>query len=141
MAVILGSEEAREEREHTLSARLTDLDLWLSEAEAHVLKLGDEAGDLASIEAALSRAHSIEATVDKEINALRETMAGLNAGIRAQSEEAVEVKWRETSEALTAANARMPEWSVDLPPVGSSTVGSCELRSQQHERQHSSPQT
>jgi hypothetical protein len=107
LAAILGPEEARSERAHTLSGTLTDLDKSLSEAEACVLELGTDAGDLASIEATLTRARSIEAAVDKEINALRETMAGLNAEIRAQSEEAVEEKWRETWEALTAANARM----------------------------------
>lgn len=107
LVAILGPEETRAARERTLSATLTDLDQSLSEAEAHMLRLGADAGDLASIEAALTRARSIEAAVDKEINALRETMAGLNAEIRAQSEEAVEEKWRETVEALTAATARV----------------------------------
>lgn len=107
LVAILGPEETRVERERTLSAALADLDQSLSEAEAHVLRLGADAGDLESIEAALTRARSIEAAADKEINALRETMAGLNAEIRAQSEEAVEEKWRETVEALTAATARV----------------------------------
>jgi DNA repair exonuclease SbcCD ATPase subunit len=107
LVAILGAEETRAERERTLSATLTDLDQSLSEAEAYVLRLGADAGDLASIEAALTRTRSIEAAVDKEINALRETMAGLNAEIRAQSEDAVEEKWRETVEALTAATARV----------------------------------
>lgn len=107
LVAILGAEETRAERERTLSATLTDLDQSLSEVEAHVLRLGADAGDLASIEAALTRTRSIEAAVDKEINALRETMAGLNAEIRAHSEEAVEEKWRETVEALTAATARV----------------------------------
>ncbi|MBW8318668.1 MAG: AAA family ATPase [Arenimonas sp.] len=107
LAAILGPEEARAECERSLLATLTDLDQSLSEAEAHALKLGTDAGDLASIEAALTRARSIEAAVDKEINTLREAMAGLNAEIRAQSEEAVEEKWRETSEAHIAATARV----------------------------------
>lgn len=114
LAVILGPEDARSERERSLSATLTDLDQSLCEAEAHVLRLGDNAGDLASLEATLTRARSIEAAVDKEINALRETMAGLNAEIRAQSEEAVEEKWRETSEALTAANARVAAFQKEV---------------------------
>lgn len=107
LEAILGPVETRGERERTLSATLADLDQSLSQAEAHVLRLGENAGDLESIEAALTRARSIEAAVDKEINVLRETMAGLNAEIRAQSEEAVEEKWRETVEALTAATARV----------------------------------
>ncbi|CCE98528.1 conserved hypothetical protein (plasmid) [Sinorhizobium fredii HH103] len=107
LVAILGPEETHVERERTLSAALTDLEKSLSEAEAHVLRLGADAGDLESIAAALTRARSIEAAADKEINALRETMAGLNAEIRAQSEEAVEEKWRETVEALTAATAKV----------------------------------
>jgi hypothetical protein len=85
LVAILGQEETRGARERSLSATLADLDQSLSEAEAHVLRLGADAGDLASIEAALTRARSIEAAADKEINALRETMAGLNAEIRAHS--------------------------------------------------------
>lgn len=107
LVAILGPEETRGDRERTLSATQADLDQSLSQAEAHVLRLGESAGDLESIEAALTRARSIEAAADKEINALREDMAGLNAEIRAQSEEAVEEKWRETVEALTAATARV----------------------------------
>nr|WP_314092341.1 DNA-binding protein [uncultured Shinella sp.] len=107
LVAILGPEETRGARERSLSATLADLDQSLLEAEAHVLRLGENVGDLESIEAALTRARSIEAAADKEINALRETMAGLNAEIRAQSEEAVEEKWRETVEALTTATARV----------------------------------
>ncbi|WP_207544002.1 hypothetical protein [Sinorhizobium alkalisoli] len=70
-AAILGPEEARAERGRSLLATLIDLDQSLSEAEAHALKLGTDAGDLASIEAALTRARSVEAAVGKEINALR----------------------------------------------------------------------
>ncbi|MCZ8158882.1 MAG: AAA family ATPase [Rhizobiaceae bacterium] len=114
LAVVLGPEEARVERERSLLATLTDLDQSLSEAEDHALKLGTDAGDLASIEAALTRARSIEAAVDKEISALRETMAGLNAEIRAQSDEAVEEKWRETSEALAAATTRVAAFEKEV---------------------------
>jgi len=114
LAAVLGPEEACAERERALSSTLTGLDQSLSEAEAHALRVGADAGDLASIEAALTRARSIEAAVDKEINALRETMAGLNAEIRAQSEEAVEEKWRETVEALTAATARVEAFEREV---------------------------
>ncbi|WP_416798996.1 ATP-binding protein [Ciceribacter azotifigens] len=114
LAAILGPEEARAERERALSSTLTDLDQSLSEAEALALRVGADAGDLASIEAALTRARSIEAAVDKEINSLRETMAGLNAEIRAQSDEAVEEKWRETWDALTAATARVAAFEKEV---------------------------
>ncbi|PZR87721.1 MAG: DNA-binding protein [Stutzerimonas stutzeri] len=133
LAVILGPEEARAEREHTLSAKLSDLDKSLFEAEAHVLKLGEDAGDLASIEAALTRARSIEAAVDKEINTLRETMAGLNAEIRAQSDEAVEEKWRETSEALTAATARVATYEKEVAVLQRVTTALENARSEARE--------
>ncbi|PZU17863.1 MAG: DNA-binding protein [Shinella sp.] len=133
LAVILGPEEERAERERLLSATLADLDQSLSEAEAHVLKLGEDAGDLASIEATLTRARSIEAAVDKEINALRETMAGLNAEIRAQSEEAVEETWRETSEALTAANARVAAYEKEVAVLQRVTTALENARSEARE--------
>jgi len=133
LAVILGTEEARAERERALLATLTDMIQSLSEAEAHALKLGTDAGDLASIEAALTRARSIEAAVDKEINALRETMAGLNAEIRAQSDEAVEEKWRETSEALTAAIARMAAYEKEVAVLQRVTTALENARSEARE--------
>lgn len=133
LAVILGPEEVRAERERALLATLTDMDQSLSEAEARVLKLSEDAGDLASIEAALTRARSIEAAVDKEINALRETMAGLNAEIRAQSEEAVEEKWRETSEALTAATARVSAYEKEVAVLQRLTIALENARSEARE--------
>jgi hypothetical protein len=133
LAAILGPEEARAERERSLLATLTDLDQSLSEAQAHALTLGTDVGDLASIEAALTRARSIEAAVDKEINALRETMAGLNAEIRAQSDEAVEEKWRETSETLTAAIARVAAFEKEVAVLQRVTVAMENARSEARE--------
>jgi hypothetical protein len=66
----------------------------LSRYRAHAQRLGVAAADLDSVEATLKRSRSIEEATDREINTLRETMAGLNAEIRAQSDEAVEEKWR-----------------------------------------------
>ncbi len=133
LAVVLGPEEERAQRERFLSATLADLDQSLSEAEAHVRKLGEDAGDLASIEAALTRARSIETAVDKEINTLRVTMAGLNAEIRAQSDEAVEEKWRETSEALTAAIARVAAFEKEVAVLQRVTTALENARSEARE--------
>ncbi len=133
LAAVLGPEEARAERERSLAATLADLDQSLSEAEAHVLKLGRDAGDLPSIEAALTRARSIEAAVDKEINTLREAMAGLNAEIRAQSEEAVEEKWRESSEALNAATARVAAYEKEVAVLQRVTIALENARSEARE--------
>ncbi|HLP70267.1 MAG TPA: DNA-binding protein [Rhizobium sp.] len=133
LAAVLGPEEARAERERALSSTLTDLDQSLSEAEAHALRVGADAGDLASIEAALTRARSIEAAVDKEINVLRETMAGLNAEIRAQSDEAVEEKWRETWDALTAATARVAAFEKEVAVLQRVTAALENARSEARE--------
>ncbi|HEX2892121.1 DNA-binding protein [Vineibacter terrae] len=104
---ILGPQEARSEREKDLSSALTDLGRTLAEAEAHAEGLRDTAIDLESVEAALKRARSVEKAAGNEINTLREAIAGLNAEIRARSDEAVEETWCETAERLSAANARV----------------------------------
>lgn len=104
---ILGPQDARSEREKDLSSALTDLGRTLAEAEAHAEGLRGKAIDLESAEAALKRARSVEKAAGNEINTLREAVAGLNAEIRARSDEAVEETWRETVERLSAANARV----------------------------------
>jgi DNA repair exonuclease SbcCD ATPase subunit len=48
------------------------------------------------------------------VNSLRETIAGLTAEIRARSDEAVEEKWRETAEALSAATARVAAFEKEV---------------------------
>ncbi|NTF59424.1 AAA family ATPase [Agrobacterium rhizogenes] len=114
VVAILGPEEARGEREQALSNTLDDLDRTLVEADAHAKRLGAAAVDLESVEAALKRARSIEEATDREVNTLRETIAGLNAEIRAQSDEAVEEKWRETAEALSARMARAEAFEKEV---------------------------
>ncbi|MGV1760812.1 AAA family ATPase [Rhizobium sp. A22-96] len=111
---ILGPEEARGEREQALLNTLDDLDRTLVEADAHAKRLGAAAVDLESLEATLKRTRSIEEATDREVSTLRETIAGLNAEIRAQSDEAVEEKWRETAEALSAAMARAQAFEKEV---------------------------
>src|SRR3546814_12164104 len=45
---------------------------------------------------------------------LRETLARLNAQIGARSDEAVEESWRETAEALSAAQARVAAFEQEV---------------------------
>ncbi|UVD60430.1 AAA family ATPase (plasmid) [Rhizobium sp. Pop5] len=111
---ILGPEEGRVGRAQVLSNTLADLDVALSKSETHIAKLDSAAVDLDAVEAALKRALSIEQATDREINALREIMAGLNAEIRAQSDEAVEEKWREAAEAYSAAKARAEAFEKEV---------------------------
>jgi DNA repair exonuclease SbcCD ATPase subunit len=111
---ILGPEDARGEREKTLSDTLDDLGRMLVEAEAHAERLRAATADVDSVEAALKRARSVEEAAEKEISTLRETVAGLNAEIRARSDEAVEEKWCETAEALSAAKARVEAFEKEV---------------------------
>jgi DNA repair exonuclease SbcCD ATPase subunit len=111
---ILGPDEACSQREQALSIKLDELDRARAEAEANADKLRAAAIDLDSAEAALRRVRSVEEAAEKEVNSLRETIAGLNAEIRARSDEAVEEKWRETAEALSAATARVAAFEKEV---------------------------
>jgi len=110
----LGPAETREARKATLSASFAAHESTVAQAEAIAERLRMEAGDLESAEAALRRATSVHEAAEKEIALLRETIAGLNAEIRARAEEAVEEKWREITEALAAAQARVTAFEKEV---------------------------
>ncbi|MGQ4273747.1 AAA family ATPase [Terrihabitans sp. B22-R8] len=103
---ILGPPEGRVEREQALSARWEELEGELTALGERVEALRARVADLETAEAVLKRARSIEEAVEKEANILRQQIAELNGRIRTSADEAVEEKWRETSDALSAARAR-----------------------------------
>ncbi|ODN71057.1 hypothetical protein [Methylobrevis pamukkalensis] len=109
---LLGPENVRTDRESALAAAFADLDVAFAGAEAQAARLRAAAGDLESAEAALKRARSVADAAEKEAGALRETIAGLNAAIRAKSDEAVEELWRETAtrSALPSGVWRPSRW-------------------------------
>jgi len=111
---ILGPEATRGDREKALADTLDAHDQSLAAAEAHFATLRAGAVDLQSAGAALARARSIEEAAEKEAGTLRETVAGLNAEIRTRSDEAVEETWRETGEALAAAQGRVAAFEKDI---------------------------
>lgn len=111
---ILGPEEEREAREQGLVQALDDRERSRADAETHAEKLRATTIDLDSAEAALRRARSVEDAAEKEMNLLRETVAGLNAEIRTRSDEAVEERWRETTEALSAATAHVVAFEKEV---------------------------
>lgn len=111
---ILGIEENRLERQHLMSEKLSFLDGQLAEKEAEAIKKRAEAVDLASAEATLKRVRSAADAAEKEVSGLRETIAGLTAEIRARSEDAVEEKWREAVDALSAAIARVSAFEKEI---------------------------
>lgn len=110
----LGPEDGRAERQQELSGQLDEAVRKLEADRAELQKLRDSAADLESVEAALRRARSVEEAAEKEAAALRETTAELNGLIRALADDAVEEKWHETREALSAANARVAAFEKEV---------------------------
>lgn len=111
---VLGPAEEREAREQDLMKALDDWDRSRADAEEHVERLRAATVDLDFAEAALKRARSVDEAAEKEMHLLRETVAGLNAEIRTRSDEAVEEKWRETTEALSAAATRVVAFEKEV---------------------------
>lgn len=111
---ILGPEEERAAREQQLVKVRDDRERSRAEAETDAKKLSDTVTDLESAEAALKRARSVEEASEKEIHRLRETIAGLNAGIRARADEAVEERWRESADARSAATVRVAAFEKEI---------------------------
>lgn len=111
---ILGPAETREWRGRELRTRLTERKAALAEAQRDVDTLRDHALDPESVDATLRRVRSVEQAAEAEIQQLRETLAGLNAGITARSEDAVEEAWREVVEALSAAEARVTAFEHEV---------------------------
>ena len=111
---VLGPEEARDERERALSTTLDECTRAYAEAEAHEQGLRAVAVDLESCEAALTRARSVEASAQTQANGLRQEIAELQGRIRAYSADAVEEEWREASDALAAAKARVEAFEREV---------------------------
>jgi hypothetical protein len=112
--VTLGPEDGRADRQRELSGQLDEAVRKLEADRAELQKLRDSAADLESVEAARRRARSVEEVAEKEAAALRETIAELNGLIRALADDAVEEKWHETREALSAANARVAAFEKEV---------------------------
>lgn len=114
VVAILGPADERDQRGQDLADRLEGLATSLTDAQARVDEQRTAALDLDASEATLSRVRSGEQAAETEIQQLRETLAGLNAQISARSDEAVEENWRETAEALTAAQARVAAFEQEV---------------------------
>jgi DNA repair exonuclease SbcCD ATPase subunit len=114
VAAVLGEEAQQGEREAVLQRTLASLERDVAALEAKAAELLSNAVDLETAEAALKRARSVEAAAESEIATLREAAAGLNVQIRTVSEDAVEEKWRETGDALVAAQARVTSFEKEV---------------------------
>lgn len=111
---LLGPEDTRADRQRALSEQLERFGQSVQTQELQLQKLRDAAADLESVEATLKRARSAEAAAETEAGALRETIAELNGRIRAYADEAVEEKWRETGDALSAATGRVDAFEKEI---------------------------
>ena len=114
IAAILGPAEDRESRRQELAARFAKRDAALADAQGEVDAQRAAALDFDAVDAALRRVRSVEQAAETEIQQLRETLAGLSARITARSDEAVEEAWRETGEALAAAEARVAAFEQEV---------------------------
>lgn len=113
-AAVLGPADLQETKETELKDRLAKLSEDLEQAEAHAEALRAETPDLESLQAALKRHISVDQGIDANIGQLRETIAGLNAQIKARSDEAVEEQWLETKDALEAAQVRVSAFETEV---------------------------
>lgn len=111
---ILGPVERRDQRKVELTERLAALDTNLQSQQAIVDGLRGEAIDLAAAEAKLVRVRSAADAAEKEAAGLREEIAGHTAEIRARSDEAVEEKWQECTDALRAARKRVAAYEKEV---------------------------
>ncbi|WP_182086670.1 AAA family ATPase [Aureimonas sp. ME7] len=114
MEAILGREDEREDRRAALEAERRTLDEAFEDASRRAGDLRAAAADLASLEATVRRARSVAESAEKEIQKLELQLSELGAEIRARSEDAVEEAWRETAEALSAADAQVAAFEREV---------------------------
>ena len=107
VAAILGPEAERAARETALAETVQTKEDQFESARTKAERLQAQSVDLASVEATLRRHRSVADAATKQIRTLREKLFEVNAQISARSDEAVEEAWRESLEALDAANSRV----------------------------------
>lgn len=129
----LGPDDQRGARELALSEELADRSRQADEAAARAAELQASAIDLVSAEAALKRARSVQSSAEQQIVALREIIAGLNAEIRARSDEAVEESWRETADAFSAAKLRVAAFEKEVATLQRLSTALDEARTEARE--------
>jgi DNA repair exonuclease SbcCD ATPase subunit len=133
LEAVLGPADERGRRRETLSGALAGSEQALAAADAHAQTLRTATADLESAEARLKRARSAEDAVEKQVNNLRETIAGLDGHIRRDADDAVEEKWRETTEALAAAEARVAAFEKEVAVLQRLSSALATARSQARE--------
>ncbi|MDB5531019.1 MAG: putative double-strand break repair [Devosia sp.] len=111
---ILGPENDRPSREISLTAEHVTQKSLHDTAEARAIPLRAAAHDLAGAEATLNRTRSVQNAAEQQVGQLRVTLADLNGHIQARSDNAVEEAWREATESLAAATARVERFETEI---------------------------
>ena len=114
LAALLGPDSGRAGRLESLATALAEQQARAEAAESHAKPLREGAADLDGAEAALRRARSVQDAAMKEAEQLRITLADLGALIRMRSDDAVEEDWREVSDQLTVATARVERFAREV---------------------------
>lgn len=114
LEISLGPEAARPEKEEMLAAEATARQVLRDAAEIRAVPLRNAAHDLASAEAALRRARSVQDSAAQEAGQLRVALADLNGHIRTRSDDAVEEAWREAAEKLAVAAERVKRFETEI---------------------------
>ena len=111
---VLGPEAERTAREQAFATAHAGQQAAFEASAAHAEKLRAAAPDLASAEAVLRRAKSVEQAAAEEESRLNVTLADLNGQIRTRSDDAVEEAWQETRDALQTAEARVSAFETEV---------------------------
>jgi DNA repair exonuclease SbcCD ATPase subunit len=111
---VLGPENDRSSREISLTAEHVTQKSLHDATEARAIPMRAAAHDLAGAEAALRRTRSVQDAAVQEVGQLRVTLADLNGNIHARSDNAVEEAWREATESLAAATARVERFETEI---------------------------
>lgn len=114
IVAILGPVQERQTKGERLAAHLAEREAVLKDAQLTLEARRAESLDMDAADAKLRRVRSVEEAAATEIQQLREMIAGLNAGITARSDEAVEEEWRETVDALSAAEDRIKAFEREV---------------------------
>ena len=114
IVAILGANDGRDQRNAELKDGLAQRDAAFADAQRELDGQRADSLDLETTEAALRRVRSVELAAETETQQFREKLAGLNAWITAQSDEAVEEDWREAVEALAAAEAKVAAFEREV---------------------------
>ena len=114
VSAILGPEAERATRESSLVKTLRENEDQFEKANTKVERLEAQSVDLASVEGALRRHKSVAEAGAKRIQTLRDAIVEVTAQISARSEDAVEESWRESVEALDAAESRVKAYEHEV---------------------------